>query len=131
MPPAVEGRLLKIGPRLEALLRQLPSTGPLFPKMTRLSDKDRAAEFARRCRLLKIQGVSLHSYRRSWAQRAKELGYPERFAQSALGHNSKAVHEAYASDAMVLCPPLDDFEHKVIPMPVPHTTPERPVAAGS
>ncbi|MGA3283415.1 MAG: hypothetical protein ABSD57_03005 [Verrucomicrobiota bacterium] len=25
-------------------------------------------------------------------ERAKTVGYPERFAQQALGHNSKAVH---------------------------------------
>lgn len=28
------------------------------------------------------------------AERAKTCGYPERFAQEALGHNSKAVHRA-------------------------------------
>ena len=32
----------------------------------------------------------------AWAERAKTCGYPERFAQAALGHNSKAVHRAYA-----------------------------------
>lgn len=41
--------------------------------------------------------MSLHSYRYAWAERAKTAGYPERFAQEALGHNSKAVHRAYAS----------------------------------
>jgi methionyl-tRNA formyltransferase len=39
--------------------------------------------------------VTLHSYRYAWAERAKTAGYPERFAQLALGHNSKAVHRAY------------------------------------
>lgn len=55
--------MLEIGARLESLLRQLPAKGNLFPKISRLLDKDRAAEFRRRCRLLKIDGVSLHSYR--------------------------------------------------------------------
>jgi integrase len=49
-----------------------------------------------RCRQLGVQGVTLHSYRYAWAERAKTAGYPERFAQEALGHNSKAVHRAYA-----------------------------------
>jgi len=54
--------------------------------------------------------VSLHSYRYSWAERAKKAGYPERFAQEALGHNSKAVHRAYAKKAKVTVPSLEDYE---------------------
>lgn len=57
-----------------------------------------------------IQGVSLHSYRYAWAERALRCGYPERFAQQALGHNSKAVHHAYAKHPEVTAPPLDDWE---------------------
>jgi len=52
----------------------------------------------------------LHSYRHAWAQRAKTCGYPQRFAQAALGHSSRAVHEAYAKAAVVLCPSLDAYE---------------------
>jgi hypothetical protein len=36
--------------------------------------------------------------------------YPERFAQQALGHNSKVVHRAYAKHAEVTVPSLDDWE---------------------
>jgi hypothetical protein len=36
--------------------------------------------------------------------------YPERFAQQALGHNSKAVHYAYSKHAEVTVPSLDDWE---------------------
>ncbi len=43
---------------------------------------------------LNIQGVSLHSYPYSEAERALQCGYLERLAQQALGHNSKAVHHA-------------------------------------
>ena len=71
------------------------------------------------------QGVSLHSYRYSWAERAKTVGYPERFAQEALGHNSKAVHRAYARRAKVTVPSLEDYEkqpanQKVIQLQVQH-----------
>jgi integrase len=59
---------------------------------------------------LGIHGVSLHSYRYAWAERAKKAGYPERFAQEALGHNSKAVHRAYARKAQVELPPLSEYE---------------------
>jgi hypothetical protein len=37
-------------------------------------------------------------------------GYPERFAQEALGHNSKAVHRSYAKRAQVVVPALGEFE---------------------
>jgi hypothetical protein len=39
-----------------------------------------------------------------------KCGYPERFAQQALGHNSKAVHYAYSKHAEVTVPSLDDWE---------------------
>ena len=71
---------------------------------------DRATEFRQRCQGLNIQGVSLHSYRYAWAERALQCGYPERFAQQALGHNSKAVHHAYAKHAEVTVPSLEDWE---------------------
>jgi integrase len=54
--------------------------------------------------------VSLHSYRYAWAERALKCGFPERFAQQALGHNSQAVHRAYAKHAEVTVPSLDDWE---------------------
>jgi hypothetical protein len=61
---------------------------------------------------LGISGVSLHSYRYAWAERALKCGFPERFAQQALGHNSKAVHRAYARHAEVTVPSLDDWERE-------------------
>jgi integrase len=103
---------LQIGGRLEELLRLLPSEGLLFPAVARSNNSARSSEFCRRCRLLHIQGVSLHSYRYAWAQRACTAGYPERFAQEALGHNSSAVHRAYARDARVVVPSLEDYERR-------------------
>jgi hypothetical protein len=35
---------------------------------------------------------------------------PERFAQEALGHNSKAVHRAYAKRAQMKIPSLEQYE---------------------
>ena len=114
---------ITIGPRLEAVLRQLPQQGPLFPYWSQTTPNDRAAEFRRRCRILKIQGVSLHSYRYAWAERAFEHGYPERFAQAALGHSSKAVHQAYAKGAKVICPSLEEYEKKIVVQTVAKATP--------
>ncbi len=102
--------MLEIGARLESILKNLPTEGALFPKISMLKDKDRAAEFRRRCRILKIEGVSLHSYRYAWASRAKQFGMPERFAQSALGHASLAVHRHYAREGVAICPSLENYE---------------------
>lgn len=117
---------LMIGSRLETLLRKLPASGPLFPHLRTTNPSARAAEFCRRCRVVGIKGVSLHSFRYAWAERAKAAGYPERFAQAALGHNSKAVHRAYAKAAHVMLPPLEDYEAakhliKVLPAPTAET----------
>jgi integrase len=105
-----EVALLHFGGAVAALLERLPAQGPLFPYLRTVRAGDRATEFHQRCRGLGIAGVSLHSYRYAWAERAKQCGYPERFAQVALGHNSKAVHRAYARHAIVNVPPLEDFE---------------------
>src|SRR5439155_20609409 len=94
------------------ILKDMPSEGPLFPYLSRVRSADRATEFKQRCRGLGIEGVSLHSYRYSWAERAKQCGYPERFAQEALGHNSAAVDRAYAKRAQVKIPALEDFERR-------------------
>jgi integrase len=105
---------VRIGNSLENLLRKLPSQGMLFPKWGMATNNDRAAEFRRRCRILKIEGVSLHSYRYAWAERAKTFGYPERYAMENLGHGSKAVTRAYAKKAHVILPPLEEYEAKII-----------------
>jgi hypothetical protein len=36
---------------------------------------------------------------------------PERFAQEALGHNSKVMHRAYAKRALMKIPSLEDYEN--------------------
>jgi len=104
--------LVRFGPEVESALRGLPLTGPLFPYLRQVRAGDRATEFKQRCHGLQIHGVTLHSYRYAWAERARKCGYPERFAQEALGHNSKAVHRAYAKKAQVTVPSLESFEKK-------------------
>lgn len=106
---------IRFGGEVEEILGRLPKTGPLFPRLSRIHEKHRAAEFRRRCEGLRIFGITLHSYRYSWAERAKQCGYPERFAQIALGHNSKAVHRAYAKKAQVTIPALEEYEKIVQP----------------
>jgi integrase len=102
--------LIRFGAQIEAILKRRPAVGPLFPYLRTVRAGDRAREFRQRCGGLEISGVSLHSYRYAWAERALKCGYPERFAQQALGHNSKAVHHAYSKLAAVTVPSLDDWE---------------------
>jgi integrase len=104
------------------ILAMLPKEGLLFPFLHRVRSGDRSTEFKQRCRGLGITGVSLHAHRYARAERAGTCGYPVRFAREALGHNSKAVHRAYAKRAAVKIPSLDEFEKKaqgpkIVPFP--------------
>lgn len=105
---------VRFGAEVEEILRGLPEVGALFPYLRTVRAGDRATEFKQRCAGLGIQGVSLHSYRYAWAERARTSGYPERFAQDALGHNSKAVHRAYAAKAKVIVPALEEYEKEAV-----------------
>lgn len=109
LPGDAPASRLRIGPRLAALLQALPKTGPLFPTIVTSGANARATEFRRRCRIAGIKGVSLHSYRYAWAERAAASGYPERFAMQSLGHSSKAVHRAYSRRANPDMPSLEDY----------------------
>ena len=107
-------QIVHFGAGLAEVLRGLAQSGPLFPRLAALDEKHRASLFQRACRRVGVEGVSLHSYRYAWAERAKKAGYPERFAQEALGHNSVAVHRSYAKKAKVELPPLEDYEQKIV-----------------
>ena len=104
--------LVHLGHEALNVFKDLPSEGMLFPNLASVRAGDRATEFGQRCRRLGITGVTLHSYRYAWAERAKTVGYPERFAQEALGHNSKAVHRAYAKRALMKLPSLEEYEQR-------------------
>jgi integrase len=104
--------IVRLGSEALNLFKDLPSEGVLFPYLSTVRAGDRATEFRQRCQQLGIKGITLHSYRYAWAERAKSAGYPERFAMENLGHNSKAVHRAYAKKALMKIPALEDYEHK-------------------
>ena len=82
---------LVVGPRLEEILRQLPTSGPLFPRLKLLSEDERASHFRKVCLRAGVTGVTLHSYRYGWAERAYAAGMPEREAQAHLGHNRRLI----------------------------------------
>lgn len=111
--PALVRPMIRFGKQVEAVLKRRPATGPLFPYLSTVRSNDRATEFKQRCDGLGIKGVTLHSYRYGWAERARIAHYPLRCAQEALGHNSAAVHRAYAKNAVVTIPALDEWEEPV------------------
>ena len=110
LEPTSQPARLSLGERLEKILLRLPSQGQLFASLSKKTSSWRSVRFRHVCKKLRIMGVSLHSYRYAWAERARINGYPERWAQAALGHSSKAVHQAYAKGAQVVCPSLEEYE---------------------
>jgi hypothetical protein len=73
-PATVKPALIRFGDEVAAILRRRPQTGLLFPYLRTVRPSDRATEFKQRCRSLEITGVSLHSYRYAWAERALQCG---------------------------------------------------------
>jgi integrase len=109
--------IVHLGQVAQNVLNDLPSEGMLFPYLSTVRAGDRATEFGQRCRQLGIKAVTLHSYRYAWAERAKVAGMPERFAMENLGHNSKAVHRAYAKKALMKIPSLEQYENEAFKKP--------------
>ena len=109
---------LTLGSDAIAVLEGLPKSGPLFPRLCKLTAGDRAAWFVQKIKAVKISGITLHCYRYAWAERARQSGYPEQYAMQALGHHSKAVHRAYAKNAKVKLPSLQEFESKIVQLPM-------------
>jgi hypothetical protein len=73
--------IIRFGIELERVLRSLPQSGPLFPEHREKRETHRSREFSRCCQRLGINGITLHSYRYAWAERAKTCGYPVRGLQ--------------------------------------------------
>lgn len=123
---------LRFGDEVKEILKGLPASGPLFPKYSTLSSADRATRFAERVERLGIKersvaagipSISLHSYRYSWAERARAAGYPERYAQETLGHQSSTFTRFYSKRASVELPPLEQYEKRNAPSAPPPTAP--------
>lgn len=113
--------LITFGEEVAEILKTLPSSGQLFPALARIRAGHRAKLFIKRLATVGITGISLHSYRYAWAERAKTAGYPERFAMQNLGHGSKAAHRAYSKKAQVKLPPLEVYEQKIVRLEISQT----------
>src|ERR1019366_6059565 len=104
--------IVHLGGEALSLFKDLPAEGMLFPYLSKVRAGDRATEFGQRCRRLGIIGVTLHSYRYAWAERAKICAYPKRFAQEALAQNTNAVPRAYGKRAFMKIPSLEGYENR-------------------
>jgi integrase len=113
----VQGHLT-LGSDPMQVMETLPKKAPLFPRLTELSASERSSWFRHKVRKLKISGVSLHSYRYSWAERVRQAGYPEQYAMQALGHHTEAASRAYGKKAKVKLPSLEDYESKIVELPM-------------
>lgn len=103
---------IRIGKTMRSILMKLPEKGFLFPNLATIHVENRSRRFRRSCLRLGIKGVTLHSYRYAWAERARSADMPLRAAMEALGHQSRAVHQAYAKNAQVDAMPLEYYERK-------------------
>jgi hypothetical protein len=106
----VAGKLIYLGNEALNLFKDLPSEGVLVPYLSSVRAGDWATEFGQRCRRLGILGVSLHSLPLLVGGTGESCRVSGRFAQEALGHNSKAVHRANAKRALMKLPSLEDYE---------------------
>ena len=109
---------LTLGTDALKVLETLPKSGPLFPRLAPLTAGERASWFKHKLDRLKIAGITLHSYRYAWAERARTAGYPEQYAMQALGHHCEAVHRSYGKKAKVKLPSLEEFENKIVELPM-------------
>ena len=83
--------LIHFGESVAEILRSRPQSGFLFPMIALWKQADRGKAFIRRCRLAKVSGVSLHSYRYAWAQRARQAGYSNKDLASKSGASPSIV----------------------------------------
>ena len=75
--------------------------------------KAAGVKLEKKCRDGRIRKLILHSYRYRMAERLYEMGYTEREAQMLLGHNSKAIHQAYAKHNAMRVKSMDKMQKKI------------------
>lgn len=100
-PTSLKPAVIRFGEEVTALLKRRPGSGPHFPDLCTVRPGDRATELKLRCEGLRIYGVSLHSYRYAWAERALSCGYPE--LPQCSSKNLSAPAECKGSILEIIC----------------------------
>ena len=80
-------RLVPVHSELETVLRDLPSSGPLFPDLSVNVVTKRFAELRKRLKLER-PGLVFHSTRKWFITQCERTGVPEHFTASLVGHKS-------------------------------------------
>ena len=89
--------------------------GVLFPYLSTVRAGDRATEFGQRCRQLGIKGVTLHSYRYAWAERAKVAGMPETVCDGEFRPQQQGSASGLRrKKALMKIPSLEEYEEKAV-----------------
>ena len=65
--------MIALGDQVAAILKDLPTSGLLFPALARIHHNHRAKMFIKRLKTVGISGISLHSYRYASAGAQKRL----------------------------------------------------------
>ena len=88
----------------------MPANGIPVPNYEPMDRRSPHYGICAACRIAGVNNRQMKSYRYGWAERARAAGMPEREAMNHLGHKSKAIHRAYASQAKVVTLPLEHYE---------------------
>ena len=95
------------GGELEALLKRLPKSGPLFPLLASRRSANRARTMGFMCKAAGIPHTTPHGYRFSWAERADEGGMDVKHRMANLGHSTVQMAEHYSSGADIVPPSIE------------------------
>ena len=98
------------GGALEKLLKKLPKKGPLFPLLINTDHSNRCRTFARFVDWLDFSNVSMHGYRYSFAERAKEKGMSAEDRMTTLGHKNFEMTSHYDQEAQVIPASIEIIE---------------------
>jgi len=95
------------GGELEALLKRLPKSGPLFPLLSTRQAHHRSRTMGHLCEWVGVPHTTPHGYRFSWAERADEGGMDVKHRMANLGHSTVQMAEHYSEGADIIPPSIE------------------------
>ena len=111
--PNLKPPMIKFGKKVEEVLKRRPSKGPLFPYLSTIRASDRATEFKQRCTGLGIKGISLTPTATAGPNAHARPIIPCVAPRRRWARDWRLVHRAYAKNAAVTTPTLDEWQELV------------------
>jgi len=103
--------MIHFGPDIEALLRQMPTTGPLFPYLQSVRCGDPRHGVSPTLSGAGNQRGSLHSLPLRLGGAGEDMRLPGAVcARSSRNTTARPIHRAYARKAQVRLPSLESYE---------------------